>query len=525
MPQRMTLWENRPRVILPPNEIDNRVEICMPTRNGVSNPVMDWVGIKLVEDGVYVVVESEWRARGEFGGINLDLPRRVHVMGSLYLSGEGWRTFGITLASGGDPVRMLERVWQITWREGFEFEDPEREDVTVELLLNARDRPFTTIHTPVGQLQMQVTPMGFTNAVAEAQRRMLAVAGDMFPAKCEPYIDDNPIKGARDKDETEIQPDIQRFVWDHLQNIKELLRRFLVYNITANGPKSILEVLELTILGFRCGSYGRKPDPTKTNKISKWPTPLRTTTEVRVFLGVVGFRIIFIKGFAKIAEPILAMILEKDTLDLTEDQEAVVQILKDIRTSEQVTLVASCFNDEIERIADLRNRVGGLSKVCITPRVEDAEPIDAFLYYEGGTLVADNEMEELAYTSGELLIKALERESPAVVAELREGAVTRTSCKEKRDSWGDIVGPQEELMAMVVEGVREAVTSLAESWKQKRHQDLVNQVQNGQEDRRDRKEFLLIRMYDRIFKEIGLLLVGSKKAEVASRKAREEVDK
>ncbi|GBG65031.1 hypothetical protein CBR_g49101 [Chara braunii] len=52
-----------------------------------------------------------------------------------------------------------------------------------QLPLDARDRPCTAMHNPVGQLQMQVTPMGFTNAVAEAQRRMLAVAGDMFPEK------------------------------------------------------------------------------------------------------------------------------------------------------------------------------------------------------------------------------------------------------------------------------------------------------------------------------------------------------
>ncbi|GBG68808.1 hypothetical protein CBR_g3503 [Chara braunii] len=211
-------------------------------------------------------------------------------------------------------------------------------------------RPYTAMHTPVGQLQMQVTPMGFTNAVAEAQRRMLAVAGDMFPKKCEPYIDDNPIKGARDKDETEVESGVRKFVWDHLQDIKDLLQRFLVYNnITASGPKSILAVPEVTILGFRCGAYGRKPDPAKTDKISQWPTPLRTTTEVRAFLGVVGFWRIFIKGFAKIAEPIRAMIREGGTMEWTEDREVATQTLKDILSSDQVTLAAPCFNDEVGR--------------------------------------------------------------------------------------------------------------------------------------------------------------------------------
>ncbi|GBG88222.1 hypothetical protein CBR_g46789 [Chara braunii] len=184
-----------------------------------------------------------------------------------------------------------------------------------QLPLDARDRPYTAMHTPVGQLQMQVTPMGFTNAVAETQRRMLAVAGDMFPEKCEPSIDDNLVKCARYKDEAEVQPGEQKFVCDHLQDIKDLLQRFLVYNITASGPKSILAVLEVTILGFRCGAYGMKPDPTKTDKISQWPIPLRTTTEVRAFLGVVGLWRIFIKGFAKIVEPIRAMIREGDTME------------------------------------------------------------------------------------------------------------------------------------------------------------------------------------------------------------------
>ncbi|GBG60354.1 hypothetical protein CBR_g4311 [Chara braunii] len=329
---------------------------------------------------------------------------------------------------------------------------------------------------------MQVTPMGFTNAVAEVQRRMLVVTGDMFPEKCEPYIDDNRVKGARYKDETEVKPGVQKFVWDHLHDIKDLLQRFLLYNITASGPKSILAVPEVTILGFRCGAYGRRPDPTKTDKISQWPTPLRTTTEVRAFLGVVGFWRIFIKDFAKIAEPILAMIREDDTMDWTEDREEAALTLKDILSSDQVTLAAPCFNDEVgrpfiletdggplsvggvliqrseegkerpirfesrtlnsaerrysqfkkevlailhclktfqayllgrwigfiwqfdykvERIAGLRNRADGLSRVCITPEgVEDEEPIDAFLEYEGVIFVVDNEMADLAITTG-----------------------------------------------------------------------------------------------------------------------------
>ncbi|GBG67158.1 hypothetical protein CBR_g81583 [Chara braunii] len=497
-----------------------------------------------------------------------------------------------------------------------------------QLSLDVRDRSYTAMHTPVGQLQMLVTPVGFTNAVAEAQRRMLAMARDMFPEKCEPYIDDNPIKGAQEKDEMKVQPGIRRFVWDHLQDIKDLLRRFLVYNITTSGPKSILAVPEITILGFRCGAYGRKPDPAKTDKISQWPTPLRMTTEVRAFLGVVDFWRIFIKNFVKIAEPIRAMIREEGTMDWTEKREGAVQRLKDILTSETGALCVPCFNDKvgrpfiletdggplvvggvliqryegrkerpirfesrtqnsaarrysqfkkevlailqaylfgrrfilridptnvaralknyrpidptvgrwvgfiwqfdykIERIDGIRNKADGLSRVCITPEgMEDAEPIDTFLEYEGGTLAVDNEMMSEGCTSGELLIQTLEKGAPAVVAELKEGPITTRGRREEKDSWGAIVGPKEELMAKAVEGGREAVMSLVESWERKKLQWVVNQMREGKDGGQEGEEFFYVQSYEGLFREIGLLLVGNKQPTEVSIKAREEVER
>ncbi|GBG73367.1 hypothetical protein CBR_g16081 [Chara braunii] len=318
--------------------------------------------------------------------------------------------------------------------------------------------------------KMQVTPMGFTNAVTEAQSRMHAVAGEMFPEKCKPYIDDNPIKGAQEKDETEVQPGIRKFVWDHIQDIEDLIRRFLVHNITASGPKSILAVPEVTILGFRCGAYGRKPDPAKTDKISQWRTPQRTTTEVRAFLGV--------------------------------------------------------FDYKIERIAGIRNKADWLSQVCITPKeVEGEEPIDAFLEYEGGNLAVDNEMMGEECASGELLIRTLEKGAPAVVAELIEGPVTTRGRKEEKDSWGSMVGPKEELIAMAVEGGREAVMSLVESWERKELQWVVNQMQEGKDGGQEGEEFFYVQSYEGLFREIGLLLVGNKQPTEVSIKVRKEAER
>ncbi|GBG88722.1 hypothetical protein CBR_g48252 [Chara braunii] len=133
------------------------------------------------------------------------------------------------------------------------------------------------------------------------------------------------------------------------------------------------------------------------------------------------------------------------------------------------------FDYKIERIAGIRNEADGWSRVCITPEgVEDVEPIDAFLEFEGGTLAVDNEMMDEDSASGELLIRTLEKGAPAVVAELREGSVTTRGRKEERDSWRAIVGPKEELIAMAVEGGRETVMSLVESWGRKELQWKAN---------------------------------------------------
>ncbi|GBG79154.1 hypothetical protein CBR_g28870 [Chara braunii] len=126
------------------------------------------------------------------------------------------------------------------------------------------------------------------------------------------------------------------------------------------------------------------------------------------------------------------------------------------------------FDYKVEQIAGLRNRADGLSRVCITPEgIEDEEPIDAFLEYEGGTLVVDNEMTSPACMPAQLLIQTLEKETHVVVAELREGPVTMIRRKDEKDSWGATMGLKEELMAMTVEGGRDAVMWLVESWTQK----------------------------------------------------------
>ncbi|GBG67148.1 hypothetical protein CBR_g81573 [Chara braunii] len=184
------------------------------------------------------------------------------------------------------------------------------------------------------------------------------------------------------------------------------------------------------------------------------------------------------------------------------------------------------FDYKIERIAGIRNKADGLSRVCVTPEgLEDAEPIDVFLENEGGTIAVDNEMMGEECASGELLIRTLEKATPVVVAELREEPVTTREGKEEKDSWGAIVGPKEELIAMAVEGGREAVMSIVKSWEKKELRWMVNQMQERKDEDQEGKEFFYAQIYEGIFRKIGLLLVGNKQSMKVSIKAREEAER
>ncbi|GBG69873.1 hypothetical protein CBR_g4700 [Chara braunii] len=370
--------------------------------------------------------------------------------------------------------RLPKGLRQLLTRRLVEVEEaPEPQEQETEEA-EAPDRPYTVMHTPVGQLQMQVTPMGFTNVVAEAQRRMLAVAGDMFPEKCFAKIVE-PIRAMiRDKGTMEWTEDREAAV----QTLKDIMssdqvtlaspcfndevgRPFILE--TDGGPLAIGGVL------IQRSEEGRE-------RPIKFESRTLNSAERR---------------YSQFKKEVLAILHCLKTFQtylfgrrfiLRINPTNVVGALKNYKPIDPtvgrwIGFIWQ-FDYKVERIAGLRNRADGLSRVCITPEgTEDAEPIGAFLEYEGGTLATDNEMMNLARTPGQLLVQTLEKGAPAVITELREGPLTTIRRKDEKDSWGATVGPKVELMAMAIEGGRDAVMCLVESWTQKERQYLLDVIQ------------------------------------------------
>ncbi|GBG69915.1 hypothetical protein CBR_g4742 [Chara braunii] len=218
-----------------------------------------------------------------------------------------------------------------------------------EVPLDPRDRHLTTMHMPLGLIQMMVVPMGWTNGVAVFQRAMVAVLKDFISDKVEVFLDDFPIKGSVNKDETEVAPGVRRFVKQHLTDICEVLEQLDDANLTVSGTKSRWTVSTIKILGFICDSRGRRADMAKLDKLLNWPPPLHSPTEVRQFLGVVYYWRIFIRGYAEKAEPLRLLLRKTGKFYWNSSQELAMQELKDEFKEGGRVLGVPFFDDETER--------------------------------------------------------------------------------------------------------------------------------------------------------------------------------
>nr|GFA49737.1 reverse transcriptase domain-containing protein [Tanacetum cinerariifolium] len=153
-----------------------------------------------------------------------------------------------------------------------------------QLRVRDEDIPKTAFITRYGHYEFQVMPFGLTNAPA--------VFMDVMNRVCKPYLDkfvivfiDDILIYSRNKEEHTNQ----------LRIILELLRKEKLYAKISNCDFWIRNV---QFLGHLIDSQGLHVDPAKIEAVKNWASPT-TPTEIRQFLGLVGYYHRFIKDFSK----------------------------------------------------------------------------------------------------------------------------------------------------------------------------------------------------------------------------------
>lgn len=164
------------------------------------------------------------------------------------------------------------------------------------------DIPKTAFNVEHGHFEFLRMPMGLKNAPSTFQRVMDNVLRGLQNVICLVYLDDVIIFS------TSLQ--------EHIINLEKVFKRLRDSNFKIQMDKSEFLKLETAFLGHIISKDGVKPNPDKIEAIKKYPIP-KTPTEIKRFLGLLGYYRKFIPDFARITKPLTQCLKKgsKITLD------------------------------------------------------------------------------------------------------------------------------------------------------------------------------------------------------------------
>ena len=165
-----------------------------------------------------------------------------------------------------------------------------------QVAMEPRDREKTAFITRYGIYEFNVMPFGLCNAPATFQRLMDHVYDGIAWKFVVVYLDDTII--------------FSRTFNEHLDHLKRVFSRIRRAGLKLNLEKCNFWMRSLPFLGHIISPQGIAPDPQKIDAVEKIQPP-KNVTQLRSFLGLVGYYRQFIQNFSSIAKP-LNWLLQKD---------------------------------------------------------------------------------------------------------------------------------------------------------------------------------------------------------------------
>ena len=146
----------------------------------------------------------------------------------------------------------------------------------------------TTFKTKFSLYEWLVMPFGLTNAPSTFIRLMNKVLRAFIGRFVVVYFDDILI--------------YSKSLEEHLSHLRAVFDALHAARLYGNLEKCTFCTDRVAFLGYAVTSQGIEVDTSKIEAISSWSPP-NTVTQVRSFLGLVGFYRRFVKDFGSIAAP------------------------------------------------------------------------------------------------------------------------------------------------------------------------------------------------------------------------------
>ncbi|KAJ8771673.1 hypothetical protein K2173_026850 [Erythroxylum novogranatense] len=195
-----------------------------------------------------------------------------------------------------------------------------------QLKIAEADVPKSAFRSRYGHFEFLVMPFGLTNAPVA----FMALMNKIF----QPYLDqfvivfiDDILVYSRNRQEHS----------EHLRIILQTMREKQLY---AKFSKCEFWLDQVIFLGHIVTGEGIQVDPSKVEAVLKWEAP-RNVSEIRSFLGLVGYYRRFVEGFSLISAPLKKLLRKNVTFRWTEECQRSFEELKYRLTTAPVLAIPS----------------------------------------------------------------------------------------------------------------------------------------------------------------------------------------
>ena len=186
-----------------------------------------------------------------------------------------------------------------------------------QIKMDSSSQEKTAFATHRGLYEFRVMPFGVKNAPAVFQRLMQNVLSnlnvDTDKEFVDVYLDDIIIFSGT--------------ISEHMNHLQKVLQCFKIANLKLNPKKCRFCCSEVEYLGHVITPNGFKPNVRNTEAVKEFPVPT-TLRELRQFLGLTSHYRRFVKGFAKIAQPLYTLTKKDVPFHWTAECEAAFDYLK-----------------------------------------------------------------------------------------------------------------------------------------------------------------------------------------------------
>jgi hypothetical protein len=146
---------------------------------------------------------------------------------------------------------------------------------------------------------------------------------------------------------------------DHDEHLRVVLQKLRENQLYAKLSKCEFWFKEVSFLGHIIFEGGISVDPSKVKDVLSWKTP-QNISDIRSFLGLVGYYKRFIEGFSKISKPMMKLLVKGNTFEWTLRRETSFQELK-----KRLTMAPVLTMPDMEKLFSIYCDTSGQGLGCV----------------------------------------------------------------------------------------------------------------------------------------------------------------